>query len=114
MSEKIEARLNELRAIAEQFSTAYADRIYIEEMRKSKLAILMKQAETEGHKTTAAQEREARAHPEYLSLLEGLKAATELSEKLRWQLEVAKLGVGIWQTQRATERIEMQMYGKGA
>lgn len=114
MNEKIEARMHELREMAEQFAAAYADRTYIEEMRKSKLAILMKQAEVDGHKTTAAQEREARAHPEYLSLLEGLKAATELSEKLRWHLEIAKLGVGIWQTQRATERIEMQLYGKGS
>ena len=72
---------------------------------------MMKLAELEGHKTTAAQEREARAHPEYLALLEGLKVATEQSEKLRWQLEVAKLGVGVWQTLNANERAERRAYG---
>jgi hypothetical protein len=112
MNERIEARLQELRDMASEFASAYAARSYLEEMKKSKLAILMKEAEVQGHKTTAAQEREARAHPEYLSLLEGLKVATENSEKLRWQLEVAKLGVGVWQTTESTRRMEMQVYGK--
>jgi hypothetical protein len=111
MSERIEARLHELRSMAEQFASAYAERSHLEEMKKSKLAILMKQAEVEGHKTTAAQEREARAHEDYIALLEGLKVATEQSEKLRWQLEVAKLGVAVWQTQQANERIERRAYG---
>jgi hypothetical protein len=111
MSERIEARLQELRSMADEFAKAYADRSHLEEMKKSKLAILMKQAEVEGHKTTAAQEREARAHSEYIALLEGLKVATENSERLRWQLEVSKLGVGVWQTMRADERAERRAYG---
>lgn len=111
MNEKIEARLQELRSMADEFAKAYADRCHLEEMKKSKLAILMKQAEVEGHKTTAAQEREARAHAEYIALLEGLKVATENSERLRWQLEVAKLGVGVWQTLNANERAERRAYG---
>lgn len=111
MNERIEARLQELRDMAEKFATAYAERNYLEEMKKSRLAVLMKQAEVEGHKTTAAQEREARCHADYLALLDGLKVATEQSEKLRWQLEVAKLGVAVWQTQQANERIERKSYG---
>lgn len=111
MNERIEARLQELRDMADQFAKAYSERTYIEEMRKSKIAILMKQAEVEGHKTTAAQEREARAHPEYLALLEGLKVATEESEKLRWQLEVAKMRIAVWQSLQANERAERKVYG---
>lgn len=111
MSERIEARLQELRSMADEFAKAYAERVHLEEFRKSRLAILMKQAEVEGHKTTAAQEREARAHAEYIALLEGLKVATENSERLRWQLEVAKLGVACWQTQQANERVERRSYG---
>lgn len=111
MNDRIEARLQELRDMATGFAAAYADRCHLEEMKKSKLAILMKEAEVEGHKTTAAQEREARAHPDYIALLEGLKVATEQSEKLRWQLEVAKLGVGVWQTLNANERAERRAYG---
>ena len=111
MSERAEQRLAELRQMSEEFAKAYAERNYLEEMKKSKLAILMKRAEVDGHKTAAAQEREARADAEYLALLEGLKVATEISEKLRWHLEVAKLGVAVWQTQQANERAERRGYG---
>lgn len=111
MSDKAEARLMELRADSEEFSKAHAARIHLDEFKKSKLAILMKRAETEGHKTAAAQEREARSDPEYIQLLEDLKTATEISERLRWRLEVAKLGVAVWQTNQANERAERRAYG---
>ena len=111
MSERAEARLAELRQMSEEFAKANAERNYLEEFRKSKLAMIMKRAEVEGHKTAAAQDREARADPEYIELLKGLKSATEVSEKLRWQLEVSKLGVAIWQTQQANERAERKAYG---
>lgn len=111
MSEKVEARLAELRTMSEQFAKAYADRTYLEEFRKSKLAMLMRDFESKGFSTAAAQEREARASSEYIALLESLKTATEQSEKLRWHLEVAKLGVAVWQTQNANERAERRAYG---
>lgn len=111
MSDRAEQRLAELRQMSEEFAKAYAERNYLEEYRKSKLAMLMKRAEVDGHKTAAAQDREARADPEYIELLQGLKVATEVSEKLRWHLEVAKLGVAVWQTQQANERAERRGYG---
>ncbi len=111
MSDRAEQRLGELRQMSEEYAKAYAERNYLEEMKKSKLAVLMKRAETDGHKTAAAQEREARADQEYLDLLAGLKEATEISERLRWHLEIAKLGVAVWQTQQANERAERKAYG---
>lgn len=111
MSEKAEVRLAELRSMSEQFAKAYAERMYLEEFRKSKLAMLMKDAEVAGYSSAAAQEREARASKEYVELLEALRTATEASEKLRWHLEVAKLGVAVWQTQQANERMERKTYG---
>lgn len=112
MSERTEARLDELRATAAEFARAYAEQKYLEEFRKSKLAILMKKYEAMGNcSTAAAQDREARADPEYLALLEGLKTATEVSERLRWELEVSKMGVAIWQTKQANERAERRVYG---
>jgi hypothetical protein len=111
MSDKAEARLAELRQMSDEFATAYADRMYLEEFKKSKLALLMKDAEARGFTSAAAQEREARAHEQYLDLLIDLKTATEKSEKLRWHLEVAKLGVAVWQTQNANERAERRAYG---
>lgn len=111
MSERAEQRLAELRSMSDEFATAYAERIYLEEFRKSLLAILMKEAEAAGYSSAAAQEREARAGQRYLDLLSGLKEATEKSERLRWHLEVAKLGVAVWQTQQANERAERKGYG---
>jgi hypothetical protein len=111
MSQKAEERLAELRQMSDEFATAYAERIWLEEFRKSKLAILMKKAEVAGYSSAAAQDREARADKEYLDLLLNLKTATEKSERLRWHLEVAKLGVAVWQTQNANERAERRAYG---
>jgi len=111
MSEKAEIRLAELRSMSEEFAVAYSERTYLDEFKKSKLAILMRQAEMDGHKTMAAQEREARAHKEYLDLLLALKVAVERSERLRWHLEVAKLGVAVWQTENANNRSERRAYG---
>jgi hypothetical protein len=84
---------------------------YLEHFRKSKHAILMREAEKLGHKTSAAQEREAYSHPEYQQLLDGLKAATELSERSRWELEIAKMGIDLWRTKEATKRAEVRAYG---
>lgn len=111
IDEKIESRLQELRGMADEFAERYSERVYLEEFRKSKLAMLMKDAERAGFSSAAAQDREARASKEYIELLDALRVATEKSEKLRWQLEIAKLGVGVWQTRQANERAERRVYG---
>ena len=88
---------------AKHFAKAKAERVYLEEYRKSKKAILMRQS-TES--TSAAQERDAYAHPEYLALLEGLKQAVETEEQLRWTLIAAQARVEIWRSQEASNRIQ--------
>lgn len=109
--EQIERRLQELRTMADQFAKSYSERTYIEEFRKSKLAMLMKEAESLGHSSAAAQEREARANPAYVELLGNLRTAVEESERIRWHLELAKLGVSLYQTQQANQRAERKLYG---
>jgi hypothetical protein len=106
----IEKRLHELRVLAGEYAKAKSEQDYLENFRHSKLAILMKQAEREGYQTSAAQDREARANPEYLALLDGLKVATEKAERCRWELKIAELGAGLWQTTQATKRAEMKGY----
>lgn len=106
----IERRMAELRDLAGRFAKAYATREHLDEFKKSKLAILMKQAERDGMTTAAAQEREARAHPQYLELLDGLKAAVEESESLRWQLKIAEIGAEVWRTREASKRAEQRGY----
>lgn len=112
MSNELEARLDELRNQAKAFAEAEADRVYIENFKKSKLAMLMKVAEKElGLTTVNAQEREARTHPEYLELLDGLKVATQTAEENKWLLQIAMRGSSLYQTQQATRRAEITAYG---
>lgn len=83
------------------FAQAKADRLHIEEYRKSLKAQLMKKS---GETTLAAQEREAYAHPDYIAFLEGYKAAVEQEETLRWRLIQAQAAIETWRTQEASNR----------
>jgi hypothetical protein len=110
MSEEvIERRLQELRDTADRYAKALAQCEYLDEFKKSKLALLMKDAEVLGFATAAAQEREARAHPDYKGLLEGLRDAREAAESLRWKLKIAEIGADIWRTQQSNRRAEMNL-----
>jgi hypothetical protein len=82
-SDTIERRLAELRELASKYAKAEAQRTYLEEFKRSKLSMLMKVAESNGHSTSAAQEREARSSPQYMELLDGLRVATEQAEESR-------------------------------
>lgn len=86
---------------APKYAKAKAERIYLEEFRKSKKALLMKAC---GFDAVSAQEREAYGHPEYVALLEGLKEAVETEETLRWSLVAAQARVEIWRTESANNR----------
>jgi hypothetical protein len=86
------------------FAKAKAERVYLEEFRKSKKALLMQEAFLAGVDTMAGQERDAYARSEYRELLEGLKAAVEQEEKLKFQLIGAQLRVDIWRTNQANNR----------
>ena len=89
---------------AGNYAKAKSERIYIEEFRKSKKALLMQEAQLRGVETMAAQERDAYANTEYQELLVGLKEALEVEEKLRWQLIAGQLKVDIWRTEQASNR----------
>ncbi len=90
-------------ANAKKFAKAKAERVYLEEYRKSLKAILMKRSmET----AVNAQEREAYSHDDYVALLVGLKEAVEIEEKLRWDLIGAQARVEIWRTEQANNRAE--------
>ncbi len=91
-----------------KFAQAKADRIFLEEYRKSKKAILMKEAETFGNRTAAAQEREAYAHDDYVELLKGLQQAVAVEEELRWGLVAAQARIDVWRSQEASARQEVK------
>jgi hypothetical protein len=87
---------------AKQFADARAQRVYLEEFRKSKKALLM---QLNTAQPISAQERDAYAHPEYLELLEGLKQAVAIEEKLRWDLIAAQARIEIFRTESANNRL---------
>ncbi len=93
-----------IREKAAEFGKAKGDRVYLEEFRRSKKAMLMKDCMAMGVEAANAQEREALADPEYVSLLKGLAVAVENEETLKWQLEAARLEIEIWRTRQANER----------
>ena len=84
-----------------KFAEAKANRVYIEEFRKSKKALLMNES-TEP--TVNAREQFAYSHPDYIKLLDGLRSAVQIEESLKWEMEAARLRVEIWRTQEATNR----------
>ena len=58
MSDAVEQRFDELGKLADQFAEAQAQAEHLSEFRRSKKALLMKEAEVSGTKTAAIQERE--------------------------------------------------------
>ena len=80
---------------------ATADRSYLESFLKSKLALLMSES-TET--TMAGKEMYAKAHPDYIALLHGIKVAQEQEVTLKWQMESAKITVEIYRTESANNR----------
>ena len=86
---------------APKFAQAKAERMYLEEFRKSKKALLM---QAHNDKPIGAQEREAYAHPEYIGLLAALRVAVEREENLKWMMTAAQTRVEVWRSQESTAR----------
>lgn len=91
---------------AKKYAQAKANRIYLEEFRKSKKALLMKEAERAGHNAVSAQEREAYADAGYQKHLEALRDAVMAEEELRWLMVGAQAKIEVWRTLESTRRVE--------
>jgi hypothetical protein len=88
---------------APKIAQAKAERVYLEEFRKSKKAVLM---QVHNDKPIGAQEREAYAHPEYIGLLAALQVAVEREENLKWMMTAAQTRVDVWRSQESTARAQ--------
>lgn len=93
-------------AKSKEYAYSKANRIYMEEFRKSLKSQLMKDAMVQGHAAVNAQEREAYAHPDYVQHLTALRQAVEAEETLRWMLVAAEARVEVWRSQEASKRAE--------
>ncbi|HGM7654162.1 TPA: hypothetical protein ACKQDU_004499 [Pseudomonas aeruginosa] len=111
MDELIERPLTFIRDKAAEFAEAKSNRVYLEQFRKSKKALLMLEAERNGVKTIAAQESYAYAHDEYLELLKGLQVAVEREEYLAMQIRAAQIRIELFRTEQANQRAERKGYG---
>ena len=80
---------------------ARAERIYLDEYRKSLKARLMRES---GQESLGAQEREAYAHPDYGAHLDAMRDAIEADEKIRWLHSAAEARIDAWRTQQANLR----------
>jgi hypothetical protein len=87
------------------YSKAKAERIFLEEFRKSKKAQLMSQAGTE---VLGKQETFAYAHQDYIGILEGIREAVELEERYRWLMTTAQAKISVWQTEQYNARMEVK------
>ena len=90
-----------LRDSADESAKFRAERLYVEEYRKSLKALLMKKFVDF---PISAQEREAYSHPEYLSHLKAIKIAIEKDEKQRFLRVAAEAKIQAWQTKSANLR----------
>ncbi len=101
ITEEMAEKANDfIRDFAEKFAHAKAERVYLEEFKKSKKAMLF--AKKNG--TVAERENFAFAHPEYLKLIESIRIAVEREETIRYQIEAAKLKIDMYRTQESSRR----------
>jgi hypothetical protein len=108
----IEELIERYRQLADRYAPARATRGYLEDYKKSMIAMLMKEAEIKtGIRTTSGQEREAYASAQYMKLLEDLKTAVLEEEKIRYHLRAVEHEIEIFRTKSANERAERRAYG---
>jgi uncharacterized protein YdbL (DUF1318 family) len=86
---------------APEYAKAKGELAQLETFKHSLKAIKMAQADGA---SIAAKEMEAYRSPEYQELCKAIGAATEQVEKLKWQLEAAKMRFEAWRTEQANNR----------
>jgi hypothetical protein len=63
-----------------------------------------------GSLKSAAQERDALADPDYMSLIDELMLAVKEEETLKYQLQSSDLQIQIWRTREASERLAIRSH----
>lgn len=109
MTEKLidpQAAVDFMIAKSKAYAQAEANKVYMEELRKTIVAEQMIEAEYRGHKSGVAQEREAYASAKYKEHLLALQQAVETREELKWMLIAAQARIEVWRSQEASNRAE--------
>ena len=87
---------------APKLAQAKANRVYMEEYRKTLKATLMKESPA---KSMAEQERDAYLDDAYIQHLQGLKEAIEAEEVLRWRMVTDQASVEVWRSMESSARM---------
>jgi hypothetical protein len=87
------------------YAKSKADRIFLDEFRKSRKAQLQSQAGTE---VLGKQETYAYAHADYIQILEGIREAVEREERYRWLMTAAQARIEVWRTEQYSARLEVK------
>tara|TARA_Y100000114_G_C11650242_1_gene273832 strand:- start:430 stop:756 length:327 start_codon:yes stop_codon:yes gene_type:complete len=99
--EEIEKALDYLRDTANDAAKCKAERIYLEEYRKSLKALIMSEYK---QLPVSAQEREAYCDNRYLKHLEALKIAVRKDEKIKFMRVAAEAKIEAWRSYSANHR----------
>jgi uncharacterized protein (DUF2252 family) len=97
----IEKCVDYLRDNAIKAASAKANRIYLEEFRKTIKAEIMRENEDE---SLGAQEAIAYADPRYREHLNVMKDAIQEDERFRWMMVAAEAKIEAWRTQSSNHR----------
>ena len=104
--ETIDKALDWLVKNARPAAQARANRIYMDEYRKSLKAILMSASvET----TEAGKERWAYANAKYVEHLNALRDAVEQDEWYRWMTTAAEAKIECWRSEQANQRAQSKV-----
>ena len=99
--EDIEKAVEYLKNNSEKAAKCKAERIYLEEYRKSLKALLMSKYPD---MSVSAQEREAYAHQDYQSHLKLMQQAIYEDERMKFFRASAEVKIEAWRTQQANIR----------
>lgn len=99
-ADEVYSSLTYIKNAAPQIAAAKANRIHLEQFRKTQKALLMQEVEGAEH-TKAAY---AYSHEDYRKVLDGLKVAVEEEEKIKFLINSAQLLVEVYRTQQANNR----------
>ena len=99
--DEVQKAVDYLRDNAPEAAKARAERVYVEEYRKTiKAQIMCEHKEESG----IAQEREAYADPRYITHLDAIREAIEIDEKHRFLRSAAEAKLEAWRTFSANDR----------
>lgn len=104
--EQVGKALDFLTTGAEDAAKARAERLYVEEYRKTVKAQIMQE---HNDMPIGAQEREAHADPRYVTFLDAIREAVTEDERQRFLREAASATIEAWRSQSANERAAERM-----